>query len=100
MNNDSGQEFTLWLFGWDVHAFTHQPLHIFDANIFAPLPNTLAYEENGIGSAAIAAPIIWTTHNLLLAMNVILLLSIPLSGVGVYLLARKLHLSEPASVLA
>ncbi|HEV3141883.1 MAG TPA: hypothetical protein VGY57_15265, partial [Vicinamibacterales bacterium] len=78
----------------------HQPLHIFDANIFAPLPNTLAYEENGIGSAVIAAPVLWTTHNLLLAMNVVLLLSIPLSGAGVYLLARKLHLSEPASFLA
>ncbi|HYM24917.1 MAG TPA: hypothetical protein VEU08_16990 [Vicinamibacterales bacterium] len=100
MNNDSDEEFTLWLFAWDVHAFTHDPLHIFDANIMAPLPNTLGYEENGIGSAVIAAPVLWTTGNLLLSMNTVLLLSIPLSGVGVYLLARKLKLSEPASFLA
>jgi len=100
LSNDSDQEFALWAFGWNTHAFTHDPIHIFDANIFAPLPNTLAYEENAIGSAILGAPIIWTTGNLLLALNVVLLLSIPLSGAGVYVLARKLRLSEPASFLA
>jgi hypothetical protein len=26
----------LWTIGWDVHALTHQPWALFDANIFAP----------------------------------------------------------------
>jgi hypothetical protein len=96
----SDEDFTLWVFAWDVHAFTHQPLHIFDANIMAPLSNTLGYEENGIGSAIMAAPILWLTGNVLLAVNVVALLTIPLSGLGVYLLSRKLRLGEAASILA
>src|SRR5204863_293548 len=40
----------MWIVGWDVHALTHQPLSIFDANILYPEPKTLAYAENLIGS--------------------------------------------------
>ena len=36
----------MWTLAWDVHAFTHQPIHIFDANIYYPMPRTLAYSEN------------------------------------------------------
>src|SRR5215831_3522057 len=74
MSPGSDEDFTLWVFAWDVHALTHQPFHIFDANIMAPLPNTLGYEENEIGSAILGAPIIWLTGNVLLAVNVVALL--------------------------
>ena len=33
----------LWTLAWDVYAFIHQPILIFDANIYHPYPNTLAY---------------------------------------------------------
>jgi hypothetical protein len=100
MSPGSDWDFTLWVFAWDVHSFLHQPWHIFDANIMAPLPNTLGYEENAIGSALMVAPVIWITHNVLLAANLAALLTIPLSGLGVYLLARKLRVSEAGAVLA
>ena len=96
----SDWNFTLWVFAWNVHSFLHQPWHIFDANIMAPLSNTLGFEENGIGSAMLVAPIIWLTHDVNLAANVADLLTIPLSGLGVYVLARKLRVSEPGSILA
>ena len=41
----------IWTLAWDAHAFLHQPLHIFDANIYYPFANTLAYSENLIGSS-------------------------------------------------
>ena len=53
----------LWTLGWDVHAFTTQPLSIFDANIYYPQRLTLAYSENLIGSAFFAAPVLWLTGN-------------------------------------
>jgi hypothetical protein len=96
----SDWDFTLWVFAWDTHAFLHQPWHIFDANIMAPLPNTLGYEENAIGSALMVAPVIWITHNVMLAANLAAVLTIPLSGLGVYILARKLRVSEAGAVLA
>jgi len=100
MSPGSDWNFTLWVFAWDVRSFLHQPWHIFDANIMAPLPNTLGYEENAIGSALMVAPVIWITHNVQLAANLAAVLTIPLSGLGVYLLARKLRVSEAGAVLA
>ena len=80
----------LWTFAWLAHAFANQPLNLFDANIFHPLHNTLAFSENLVGSGLIAAPIIWVTGNPLLALNLVSLLSVLLCGVGAYFLARRI----------
>lgn len=97
---DSDSLLVQWILAWDIHAFTHQPFHIFDANIFAPLKGTLAFAENLIGSALLAAPVFWLTGNLALALNLVSLVSIPLSGLGAYLLARRLSIGEAGAVLA
>ena len=83
----------IWTLAWDAHAFIRQPLHIFDANIYYPFANTLAYSENLIGSALIAAPIIWLSGNMVLAMNLTALITCWLCGIGAYLLARRVHIS-------
>jgi len=90
----------LWMLGWDVHALTHRPWAVFDANIFAPERLTLAYSENCLGSALIAAPFLWLTRNPVLAMNAVVLLSCVLCGVGGYLLGRQLGLSRGGSLVA
>jgi hypothetical protein len=82
----------LWTLGWDAHAFLNQPLQIFDANIYHPYPNTLAYSENLLGSALVSSPIIWLTGNILLGTNIAALLSCVLCGLGAYVLARRLHI--------
>jgi hypothetical protein len=92
-------EEVLWILGWDIHAFTHHPLSIFDANIMYPERKTLAYAENLIGSALLAAPVMWLTGNLILAVNVAALLSCALCGLGAYVLGRRLGLSVPAAAL-
>lgn len=89
----------LWTLAWDVHAFTSQPLAIFDANIFFPHHGTLAYSENLIGSALLAAPVIWLTGNLVLALNLVQLATCVLCGLGAYLLARRLGISRAGAVL-
>jgi hypothetical protein len=90
----------LWTLAWDVHALTTNPLHIFDANIYHPYSNTLAYSENLIGSAFFAAPIIWMTGDLVLAMNLVALLSCVLCGVGAYVLARQLGFRPVSAFLS
>jgi hypothetical protein len=89
----------LWTLGWDVHAFTTQPLSIFDANIYYPERLTLAYSENLIGSAFLAAPVLWLTSNAVLALNIVTLISCALCGLGAYVLARRLGLSSTSSIL-
>src|SRR4051794_4623671 len=89
----------MWTLAWDVHAFTHRPLGIFEANIYYPLRHTLAYSENLIGSAIFAAPILWLTGNLVLALNVVALLSAALCGVGAYVLARQVGTGAGGAVV-
>jgi hypothetical protein len=90
----------LWTLSWDTYAFTHHPFSIFDANIFSPQHRTLAYSENLIGSALFAAPVLWLTHNPVLAMNLVALLSCALCGVGGYLLARVVGVGLPGAALS
>ena len=90
----------LWTLAWNAHALVTQPLSIFDANIFYPNANTLAYSENLIGSAFFAAPVLWLTGNPVLAINVVSLLSCILCGLGAYVLGRRVGLSATAAVLA
>jgi hypothetical protein len=89
----------IWTLAWDAHAFVTQPLHIFDANIYYPYANTLAYSENLIGSAFFAAPILWLTGNAVLAMNLTALLTCVLCGTGAFFLARRLNMSVAAAFL-
>jgi len=91
--------YSLWALSWDVHALTHQPLSVFDANIYHPEHRTLAYSENLIGSAPFAAPTLWITGNPVLAMNLIVLAASVLCGLGAYLLACRLGISTWGAVL-
>ena len=38
-----------WVLGWVAHQLPRAPAHIFDANIFFPERNTLAYSETSSG---------------------------------------------------
>ena len=90
----------IWTLAWNAHAFIEQPFSIFDANIYHPFSRTLAFSENLIGSALVAAPILWVTGNAVLALNVVALLSCTLCGLGAYVLARRLGISAAGAVVA
>jgi hypothetical protein len=90
VSDDPDGHLFIWTLAWDTYAFAHQPLSIFDANIFYPEHRTLAYSENLIGAAFFAAPVIWLTDSPVLAMNFVALLSCVLCGLGAYVLARRL----------
>lgn len=90
----------LWTLSWDVHALVTQPLRLFDGNIFHPEPRTLAYSEHLLGSAVIGAPFLLATGNPVLALNVVVLLSCVLSGLGAYMLARQLGIGAAGAFAA
>jgi hypothetical protein len=79
-----------WIIAWDIHALETQPLHLFDANNFYPYRNTLAYSENLLTTALLAAPWMWLTGNPVLAHNVLTLLSFALGGYCACLLIERL----------
>ena len=89
-----------WRFGWAAHAVIHQPLHLFDANIFHPEPLTFAYSENHLGVSLPLAPVFWLTGNALLSYNLAILLVLAAGGFGVYLLTYEVTGSRGASLVA
>ena len=96
---DADTDLFMWTLGWGTHALFTRPWDLFQANIYYPQDNTLAYSENLIGSIPFAAPVLWTTGNPVLALNAVALSSVTLCGIGAYLLARRLGTSIPAAIL-
>jgi hypothetical protein len=90
----------MWMLKWDTHAFTHQLFSFFEANIYYPQHDALAYSENLIGSAFFAAPILWATDNPVLAINIVALVSCVLCGIGAWLLARRIGVSQTGATVA
>ncbi|MEJ2733740.1 MAG: hypothetical protein P8189_09275 [Anaerolineae bacterium] len=90
----------VWITAWDGHQLLNDPLHLFDANIFYPYPRTLAYSELLLGNGLLALPVTALTGNPVLGTNVALLLSFVLSGLGMYLLVRRLTRSPGAGLVA
>ena len=90
----------LWALGWNYHVLPTAPLSYFDANIFAPRPDTLAYSEHLFAVALVGWPFYALSGNLVLAYNAAMSLSFVLSGLGMYLLARDLTGSRWAALAA
>ena len=72
----------------------------FDANIFAPAPNTLAYSEHFVAQAVQALPVYAVTGNAVLCYNLLYLSTFVLSGLGAFLLVRELTGSRVAGFVA
>jgi hypothetical protein len=89
-----------WILAWDTHALLADPLHLFDANVFYPLPNTLAYSEHLLSTALLAMPLSLVAGEPVAAYNLSLLLSFPLAGLGMYLLALRWTRRRGAALLA
>ncbi len=90
-----------WILSWDADHIARLDLaHFFDANIFYPQPKTLAYSEYLLPQALLALPIKLLSGNPILAYNIVLLLAILTTGLGMYVLARHLTRNTLASIVA
>ena len=78
-----------WILAWDSHALLTRPLSLFQANIYHPLPNTLAFSEHLISTALLALPLQLLLGEPVVAYNLSLLATFPLTGFGMYLLTRR-----------
>jgi hypothetical protein len=89
-----------WVLAWVAHQLPNAPAHIFDANIFYPERNTLAYSETLLVPGLIAAPLHWLGAAPILVYNLVFLSGFALSGVGVALLVRRLTGNAGAAIVA
>jgi len=75
-------------------------LSLYDDYYFAPLPNSIVFNENLFGLSLLFAPFYLLGHDPLYAYNLTLLVSLALSVFFTYLLVLRLTGSAPAGVVA
>jgi hypothetical protein len=85
-----------WALAWVDHAVLDRA-PVFDANIFFPAPNALAYSEHLLGISLFALPIYALTRNAALSYNVMWLLSYLACALAGYALAWRVTRDRLAS---
>jgi hypothetical protein len=92
--------FQAWTMAWNVHAWTTNPLDVFNANVLYPYRNTLAYSDHLFGQTILIAPLLLISDNPILADNISRLIALTLSGFFMYLLVYDLTGNRIASIVA
>lgn len=69
-----------WTLAWVAHAVIHDPLRIFEANIFHPARHALAFSEHLIPQGLMGAPVAWLGGSPILVFNIVLLAGFALTG--------------------
>src|SRR5262245_27460284 len=69
-----------WIIAWIAHQLPRAPLHLFDANIFFPEPNTLAFSEHMFVQSLMGAPLLWAGVPTLLVHNLLVMAGLALTG--------------------
>ena len=88
-----------WILAWDADRIRHGLQGLWDAPMFYPYVNTLAYSEHLLGIAVFTAPIQWATGNPMIGYNAAFLASFVLAGSGMYLLTSSLTGSRVAGLV-
>src|SRR5205085_9732195 len=86
VHDDGDPLMVTWVLAWVAHQLPRAPAHLFDANIFYPERNTLAYSETLVVPGAIVAPLHWVGVSPIVVYNIVFLSGFAISGVGVALL--------------
>jgi hypothetical protein len=88
--NSGDARVSVWNVAWVAHALLTDPADLFDANIFHPHKNALAFSEANLVAGVIALPAWGLTGNAETAHNVVVLFSFAATVVTMWLTARRL----------
>jgi hypothetical protein len=91
---------SIWRLSWIAHILPSSPANLFNGNIFHPEPRTLAYTDSVLLQGVTAAPLLWIGVSNVAAYNVVLLMSIALSGWAMWQYAAHMTGSPAGAVLA
>ena len=90
----------IWLSEWIQHALATDPLRLYQANIFYPFAQTLAYTDANVPGALLAAPLRFLTGDPLLTNSLLVLATFVIAATGVYALVVYLTGNRGAGFIA
>ncbi|MHB8645666.1 MAG: hypothetical protein ACYDAR_07745 [Thermomicrobiales bacterium] len=91
---------SIWRIGWGQYRLLHNPLHLFTGNTFYPFANTYLFDELVLGSAVLTLPLAMLHVAPLAIYNIAVLLSLTMSAVAMYALARRFGATPVAAFIA
>jgi len=91
---------SIWVVAWVAHALTTNPVTVYQANIYYPHQNALAFSEGNLVEGAIAIPAWLLTKNPYTTHNFFFLVCFALSGAATYYLVRYLTGDRRAAAVA
>jgi hypothetical protein len=92
--------FSAWRLSWIAHALKTDPRRLFDANIYFPERQALAYSDATMLEGALAAPFLWAGSSPILVYNLLLLTGIAASGLAMFVRARRLTGNSNAAIVS
>src|SRR6187397_771856 len=79
-NDNADTQLNEWILAWVQHQLPRDPLHLFEANIFYPAHDALAFSEPLIVPALMGGPLAWTGSSPVLVYNIILIAGFALTA--------------------
>jgi hypothetical protein len=79
-NSIADTKLNQWAMAWVAHQIVHDPIHLFDANIFYPERRTLAYSEHLFVQSMMGAPLAWAGVQPVAVYNLVLIAGFALTG--------------------
>lgn len=100
LNANADAQLNAWIVAWIAHQLPRAPLSLFEANIFHPAGNALAFSEPLIVPALLGAPVAWAGGSPVLAFNLLLLAGLTLTALAGYGVALAWTRDRGAALVA
>ena len=89
LNANGDAQLNEWILAWVAHQLPREPGRLFQANIFHPASDTLAFSEPLIVPALLGAPVAWLGGSPVLVMNLMVLTGFALTALAGYTLIYR-----------
>ncbi len=91
---------SIWRIGWGQYRLLHNPFHLFTGNTFYPFADSYLFDELVLGSAVLTLPLALLHVAPLTIYNIAVLVSLTMSAVAMYALARRFGAAPVAAFIA
>jgi hypothetical protein len=100
LNGNADAQLNEWILAWVAHQFPRHPAHLFEANIFYPAHDALAFSEPLIVPGLMGAPLAWLGASPVLVYNLVLMAGFVLTAFATCAVARAWTGSTVAGLVA
>ena len=100
LNDNADAQLNEWILAWIAHQFPRDPAHLFEANIFYPAHDALAFSEPLIVPGLMGAPLAWSGASPVFVYNLVFMAGFALTAFATCAVAQAWTGSTIAGLVA